>query len=163
MAEEKKAKDETTGTAVTREPFRELGDWQPFGGRFPSLFDRLMREFDEEWTWPSARRGWMPALDVHETDDEYTVTVELPGARKEDITVEFSEGVLTVRGEKKSEREEKQEKRRFVERRYGTFSRSFSLPGDADGDRIEASFQDGVLTLTIPKSEAARPRTVSIK
>ena len=163
MTEEKNEKKGSKGALTTWEPFGELRDWRPFGGRIPSLFERLMGDFEEDWPWPSARRGWVPALDVHETDDEYAVTVELPGARKEDITVEFNEGVLTVRGEKKSEREEKDEKRRFVERRYGTFSRSFSLPPDADGDRIEASFKDGVLTLTIPKTEAAKPRTVSIK
>ena len=105
----------------------------------------------------------MPALDVNETDDHYAITVELAGARKEDVTVECEEGVLTIRGEKKSEREEKKEQQRFVERRYGAFSRSFSLPRDADGEHIEATFENGVLTLTIPKSEAAKPRTVSIK
>ncbi len=160
MAEEKKARDEEEGALTRWEPFGELRDWRPFGMGFPSRLERWMREFEEEW--PTARRGLMPALDVHETDEGYAVTVELPGARKEDVTVEFHEGILTIRGEKKSEREEKNEKRRFVERRYGTFSRSFSLPRDADGERIKAVFENGVLTLAIPKSEAAKPRTVAI-
>ena len=161
MAEEKKSKKESKGEVTTWEPFDELRDWRPFGGGFPARLERWLREFDEDW--PSVRRGWMPPIDVSETDDHYAVTVELPGAQKEDVTVEFEHGMLTIRGEKKSEREEKKEHRRFVERSYGTFSRSFSLPRDADGERIEASFKDGILTLTIPKSEAAKPRTVAIK
>ncbi len=163
MAEEKekKAQEEERGALAAWEPFAGLREWRPFGMGLSTRLDRLLRDLEDEW--PMARRGWMPALDVNETDDEYAITVELPGARKEDVTVEFEEGMLTIRGEKKSEREEKKEQQRFVERRYGTFSRSFSLPRDADGDRIQASFENGVLTLNIPKSEEAKPRTVSIK
>jgi len=163
MAEEKKAKEGRKSAVSLWEPFSELRDWRPFGTGFPSRLERWLRELDEELPWTSAPGAWSPALDVTETDDHYAVAVELPGARREDVTVEFSDGVLTIRGEKKSEREEKDEKRRFVERRYGTFSRSFTLPRDADGDRIEARFENGVLTLTIPKIEAAKPRTVAIK
>ncbi len=158
-----RAKEEEKGALTPWEPFAGLRDWRPFGMGLSTRFERMLRDLEEEWPWPSARRGWMPALDVNETDDHYAITVELPGARREDVTVELEEGMLTIRGEKKSEREEKNEQRRFVERSYGTFSRSFSLPRDADGDRIEAAFENGVLTLTIPKSEEAKPRTVSIK
>lgn len=108
-------------------------------------------------------KGVLSALDIHETDGEYAITVELAGARKEDVTVECHEGILTIRGEKKSEREEEKEKRRFVERRSGMFSRSFSFPRDADAEKIDAKFKNGVLTLTIPKSDAATPHTVAIK
>ncbi len=163
MAKEKKTAEEPARSVTTWEPFAELRDWSPFGGGFPKLFDRFLREMDEDWPAARGRRGWFPALDVHEDDGQYAITVELPGAKKDDVTVEFSEGMLTIRGEKKSEREEKKEKRRFVERRYGTFSRSFTLPPDADADHIDASFKDGVLTLTIPKTEEAKPRTVAIK
>ncbi len=165
MAEEKKQPEaeKEKGTVTTWEPFGELRDWRPFGAGLPARLERLLAGLEEDWPWASRRREWMPALDVHETDAEYAVTVELPGARAEDVTVEFQDGVLTIRGEKKSEREEKKEQRRFVERRYGTFSRSFSLPRDADGDRIEARFENGVLTLSIPKTEESKPRTVAIK
>ncbi len=163
MAKEKKEATESKGELSSWEPFAELRDWHPFGRSFPGRMGRWLRDLEEEWPGVSARRGWLPALDVHETDDAYAVTVELPGARKEDVTVEFHEGLLTIRGEKKSEREEKKEQRRIVERHYGTFVRSFSLPRDADADHIEASFHNGVLTLTLPKSGAAKARTVAIK
>ena len=102
-------------------------------------------------------------MDVHENDTRYTVTVELPGTRKEDVQVELSEGMLTIRGEKKSEREETKERRRYVERSYGSFSRSFTLPGDANAERLDASFKDGILTITIPKTEESKPKRVAIK
>lgn len=155
--------EEEKGALTAWEPFGELRDWRPFGAGLPTRLERLLRELDEDWPWPSARRGWPPALDIHENDGQYVVSVELPGASKDDITVELQEGVLTIRGEKRSEREDQKEKRRFVERRYGTFSRSFSLPRDANGERIQAAFENGVLTLTIPKKESAKPRTVAIK
>jgi HSP20 family protein len=163
--QEKKSreKEESRGSLTAREPFGELGDWWPFGRGRSSHLQRMLRELDEEWPGSFMRGGWLPALDIHETDGEYAVTVELAGARKEDVTVECHDGILTIRGEKKSEREEEKEKRRFVERRYGTFSRSFSLPSDADSEKIDAKFENGVLTLTIPKSEAAKPRTVAVK
>ena len=104
-----------------------------------------------------------PAVDVHEDDKGYTLSVELPGSKKDDIDVELDGNVLTIRGEKKSEREEKKERAHYVERRFGSFSRSFSLPPDAEGDRIDASFQDGVLTLRVPKSAESKPRTISIR
>ena len=111
-----------------------------------------------------ARRGQLaPAIDVSEDDGHYVVSVELPGVGKDDVTVECHDGVLTIRGEKKSEREEKKEKSRYLERSYGAFSRSFTLPPNADPDRIQASFKDGVLTVTIAKTEEAKPRVISIK
>lgn len=150
------------------EPFRELWEWRPFGGRslFPSRFgralDRLFDEYAEDW--PGARAALVrPAVDVSEGEKAYRVTVELPGTSKDDVKVELSEGMLTIRGEKKSEREQKKEHARYVERVYGSFSRSFSLPKDADPNRIEAGFKDGVLTLTIEKREEAKPKTISIR
>lgn len=149
------------GSLAAWQPFGDLGEW-PFGRRSRRL-ERLLRELEEEWPGIRSEGGWAPALDVHEGDGKYAVSVELPGARKEDVTVECQDRVLTIRGEKKSEREEQNEKRRLVERRYGSFSRSFSLPADADAEKIEARFENGVLTLTIPKTEAAKPRAVAIK
>ena len=120
--------------------------------------------------WMSSLRGrepqvarFMPAVDVSEDDAKYCITVELPGASKDDVTVEHHDNMLTIRGEKKSEREEKKEQRRYVERTFGSFSRSFSLPADADADQVKATFENGVLTLAIPKTEADKPRVVAIK
>jgi HSP20 family protein len=158
-----KTQEESQKAVTAWEPFSDLREWRPFGRDFPARWGRWLRELDEDWPRASGRRSWLPALDVHENDGQYAVTVELPGMDKEDVTIEFDEGMLTIRGEKRSEREENGEKPRFVERRYGAFSRSFSLPRDADPDRIEARFDKGVLTLTIAKNEAAKPRTVAIK
>jgi HSP20 family protein len=162
-AKKQREKEEEKGGLSIWEPFAELRNWRPFGLASPSRLDRWLRELDEDWSWPSDRRGWLPALDVTEGDGEYVVTMELAGTSKDDVTVEFGDGVLTIRGEKKSEREEEDEQRRFVERCYGTFSRSFTLPRDAEGEKIDAKLENGVLTLSIPKSEAAKPRTVAIK
>jgi HSP20 family protein len=115
--------------------------------------------------WPTQVRAGtlVPAIDVSDDDRHYTITVELPGGRKEDLQIEVQHDTLTIRGEKKSEREEKKEQRRYVERSYGTFSRSFSLPSDADAEHIDASFKDGVLTIRLPKTEAAKPRAIAVK
>lgn len=158
-----------------KEEGRSLAPWRPFaeleafpgffgeglfGSRFPRLMDELLRE------WPGARtRGGsiLPAMDVSDDEKQYTVTIELPGSKKEDIHVELHEGMLSIRGEKRSEREEKKEQRRYVERSYGSFSRTLRLPPDADGEHLNATFKEGVLTLTIPKTEEAKPRPIAIK
>ena len=144
--------------------------------RDPKLVERWdpIRELDLLRGWPFREgrlaRGvdvpagrWAPAVDVTERDDRYLVTCELAGAKKEDVTIEAHENVLTIRGEKRSERDEKDEKRHYVERSYGSFSRSFTLPSDAALDHVHATFSDGVLTVEIPKHEASKPRTIAIK
>jgi HSP20 family protein len=104
-----------------------------------------------------------PETDVVETEREIRVVTEMPGLKRENIEVDVENNVLTIRGEKREERTEGQEGRfHLAERRYGTFSRSFVLPRDVEADAIQASFQDGVLTVTIPKSERARRRRVEI-
>ena len=124
---------------------------------------RLSRALEEMFGLrPSRPGGIAPALDVAEDDDGYVVTVELPGASKDDVMVECHDGMLTIRGEKKSEREGKKEQHRWVERSFGSFSRSFALPTNAAGDRIKAHFKDGVLTLEIPKLEQVKPQTIDI-
>jgi HSP20 family protein len=158
--------EEETRALTGWHPFGELAPlarWDPFRGlvgrrRFSRLLEDIFGEL------PFARGELLtPALDLHETDGEYVVTVELPGVRKEDVTVEMAEGVLTVRGEKKSEREEKKERSRWLERSYGSFSRSFTLPANATPDRIDASYKDGILTLRIGKREETKPKTIAIK
>ncbi len=139
-----------------REPTR----WDPFAEleRFPRIAD-LFRSSE----WPEAAGVLRPAVDVVEDDAGYHVTVELAGARKEDVHVEVHDNVLTIQGEKKSEREEKQEHARYIERRFGSFSRSFTLPADARADQVAARLDNGVLTLDIPKSEQTKPRAVHIQ
>ncbi len=164
---EKKAKDEKRESRSVSpwRPFGELEPWPSLFGEWPfsSRFPRLLEEFGRDWPGGARGRGVLPAMDVSEDDRQYAITVELPGIRKDDVHVELQEGMLTIRGEKSSEREEKKEQRRYMERTYGSFSRSCRLPGDADGDRLDASFKDGVLTITIPKTEESKPRTIAIK
>lgn len=154
--DKEKGREKEARTPALWDPFRELEtffeDWRPL--EFSSRFRRLLEQR------PAA---FAPAIDVHEGDDEYIVTAEVPGVARNEITVEVDEGMLTLRGEKKTEREEKKERRRWVERTYGAFSRSFRLPSDALVDKIDASFKDGVLTIKIPKSEARKPRTIAVK
>ena len=139
-----------------RDPFGELDIWRPFGLGPWRLLDELAGE--------GARgRAVSPPVDVTEDEDAYHVTAEVPGMKAEDVTVEVHDGVLTLRGEKRSEREEKSEHARYVERTYGSFSRSFRLPENADVDQVEAKCKDGVLSLAIPKRAEAKPRTVKIK
>jgi HSP20 family protein len=104
----------------------------------------------------------VPAVDVTESEDRYLVAVEAPGISKDDVEVELHDGVLTVRGEKKSERGSS-DTARWTERIFGSFSRSFALPPDVDSERVDASFRDGVLHIKIEKRPEAKPRTVVIK
>ncbi|MFI5217093.1 MAG: Hsp20/alpha crystallin family protein [Candidatus Limnocylindria bacterium] len=141
----------------------------PFEGwsSFRELFGpswRLPRFFDETLPARSARgERWSPAVDIAEDDQKYVITAELPGTAKDDVHVEVHENVMTIRGEKRSEREEKKEQSRWVERSYGSFSRSFTLPANATPDRVNASFKDGVLTIELPKVEAAKPKVISVR
>ena len=123
-------------------------------------FERLARRFGE-----GRNRGGelAPAVDLSEDDKSFRVTAELPGVKKDDVTVEVHEDVLTIRGEKRSEREEKKDRAHWIERSYGAFTRSFTLPNSAISDQMNASFKDGILTVEIPKKEAAKARQISIK
>jgi HSP20 family protein len=141
------------------EPWPRLFRERPFSSRFPRLLDDLF----QEWSAGSDTQPLLPAIDVSDDDKRYSITVELPGCNKDDVHVELQEGMLTIRGEKKNEREEKKENRRYVERSYGSFTRALRLPQDADAENMDASFKDGVLTVEIPKSEEAKPRTIAIK
>ncbi len=146
----------------TKRENRSPGPWRPFGEleSWPSAFMGFPWRTGGllgDWPWQDRPRALLPAMDVTENDEHYTITVELPGAGKDDVHVEVQDGVLTIRGEKKSEREEEREQRRYVERSYGSFSRSFQLPADADAAHLDASFKDGVLSITVPKTAEAKP------
>lgn len=134
---------------------RSVWDVDPFRDLFRSPL--RARELLSE----TRERSWAPAMDISESKDAYAVTLELAGADKDDVTVECHDNVLTVKGEKRDERVEKGEHRHYVERTYGSFTRSFRLPADASDD-IKASFRDGVLTVEIAKHEERKPKVVSI-
>ena len=150
---------------------RSLQAWRPFGDfeRWPALWEGFFpgrgRQFGDLFRdWPSARGGgFVPAVDLSENDSHYTITVEIPGVNKDDVHVELQDDLLVISGEKKSEREEKKDRGRYLERSYGSFSRSFTLPGDADAERLEASFKDGVLKIRVPRREAVKPKQIAIK
>jgi len=163
--EEKQDVGEASTAPAIWEPFRELSGWSPFrtGGSFARRFERLLEEIgDLEGAHPFGSRVLAP-LDVAESGGQYTLSIELPGASQDDVTIEQSHHRVTIRGEKKSEREEEKEHVTTRERVYGSFSRTFTLPDDADADRLHASFKDGVLTLVIPKSEEVKPKTIAVK
>jgi HSP20 family protein len=129
----------------------------------PSLVDELLN--DGFWRWPSRDlTSWSPTVDIVESKDAYTLHAELPGLEKKDINVSVEDGVLTVSGERKFEsKDDKDDNYRHYERRYGSFTRSFKLPEHVDANRIKASHKNGVLELSIPKTEAARPRQIEVK
>ena len=106
---------------------------------------------------------WSPAVDIAEHDNEYTVKLELPGVSKEDVKITMQNNVLTVRGEKRKEKETKGSSYHRVERSYGTFQRNFTLPSTVKADKIDASYAEGILTIVLPKAEEARAKQIEVK
>jgi HSP20 family protein len=113
--------------------------------------------------WVEERMEWLPLLDVSETDDAVRVTAELPGIQAKDVDISLTEDLLTIRGEKKSEQSQMKSDCHRVERSYGLFTRTVRLPAELDADKVEATFKDGVLTITMPKREEAKTRKVKVE
>jgi HSP20 family protein len=140
------------------EPARELNSLQ-------SEMNRLFNTFFDTPTSAAGNgpsRRWIPAMDLVETEDHFVLRADLPGLSEEDVNVELEDNVLTVSGERKVEREDKKEGYYRVERSYGEFQRSLTLPEGVDADKIEAAFDKGVLEVRIPKPEERKPRRVAI-
>jgi HSP20 family protein len=110
-----------------------------------------------------AERMWAPALDISERKDAYVVTVEVPGVKAEDLDITLEDGLLTIRGERRFTKETSEQQFHRVERRYGGFRRSITLPSQVQADQIEASFEDGVLEVVVPKAEEAKPKKISVR
>ena len=154
-----------------------LQNWSPFESLQREV-DRIFDDFGRDWGFPSPRRwfgaprgapaaqrndGWtIPAVDVAEKDGSYEITAELPGIDEKNVELSVANGVLTIRGEKSEEREDKRKDYRLSERRFGSFERSFSLPDDADPDKVEATFRQGVLKIAVPKRPGAANGTKKI-
>ncbi len=134
-------------------PFRELEEWER---RFDDLLGQPL------WRLPVEERGWVPAVDVFEKEDKFVVKAELPGTKEEDIHVSVVGDTLSIRGEKKTETEVKEEDYYRCERSYGSFYRSVPLPSNVDADKIEASFEHGVLEVTLPKSAKVKPKRIAV-
>jgi HSP20 family protein len=131
--------------------------------RLSSLKDLFDSAFQLANPISSFSGGWTPALDVYEDDEKVTVQVELAGLKKEDIDLSIEDDVLTISGERKSESERKEGESCRRERVYGAFRRSVSLPAPVKSDAVKAAYQDGVLTVTLPKAEEAKPRKIQIE
>ena len=140
--------------AIVRwEPTRELASME---------IDRLNRMF-ANFYGDSLDRGWMPAVDIYETDQhEVVLKAELPEVKREDINITFENGVLTIRGERKYDDDVKRDNFQRMERHYGAFTRSFTLPATIDPSRISANHKDGVLTIRLPQHDAARPKQIQV-
>ena len=141
------------------DPFKEMED---ISERFNRLFGRL----------PARREGgreamtvadWTPTVDITEDEKEYLIKAELPEIKKEDVKVQLLDGVLTIEGERKQEKEEKGKRFHKVERSYGKFVRQFALPTEVDPAKVQAEFKEGMLNVHLPKTEAAKPKSVEVK
>jgi len=126
------------------------------------LFDRFFDDWGLETIFGEDKE-WVPAFDIAENEKDYTVTAELPGIDIKDVDITLSEGILTVKGEKKQEKEEKSEGYHRIERRFGSFNRSFRIPGKVEADKIDASYKDGVLKVVLPKAEGTETKKIEIK
>ncbi len=131
--------------------------------RFHDAFDDLLGRFFGDWPLSVTAEMWAPALDVCENDDEIIVKAELPGVKSDDIEVSVQGNTLYLSGEKKEEKEESHDNYRHVERRYGRFSRAIPLPGNVNADKIKARNVDGVLSITLPKLESAKPKRIPVQ
>jgi HSP20 family protein len=145
-------------------PFGRGGEpFEMFQREMSRMFDDFFRGAPTRFAGSEAFGGAMPRVDVTETDNEYEVTAELPGLEEKDINLQLANNVLTIRGEKKAEREEKEKNYYLSERSFGSFQRSIPFPIDVEEDRVEASFKSGVLTVRLPKTERAKSQAKRIE
>lgn len=149
--------------AITRwNPFRELEDMNErlnrvFGG------STLARTLDSTNKDALVEFDWAPSVDISENNEEFAIKAELPEVKKEDVKIDVQDGVLRISGERKQEKEEQNKKWHRVERAYGSFLRTFSLPSNVDESKIRAEYKDGVLNIRVPKSATAKPKSVEVK
>ena len=141
--------------------------WDPLRD-LSGIQDKMNQLFEDTFSRTRGRdeslgKGmWTPAVDIYESEDSVVVKAEIPGVEKEQISVETKDGILTLHGERKFEKEVKEENYHRIERAYGTFHRSFSLPSSVEQDRISAKFKEGVLEVTLPKKERAKPKQIKV-
>lgn len=152
-------------TYLTRWQRPDITTWPAFG-RLTDLRDEIDRLFEaplsELARTSQLLSGWTPALDVHEAKDHFTVKAELPGMKKEEIEVSMHEGNLSISGERKSESKHEDARVHREERFFGRFQRTVSLPTPVAADKIKAEYKDGILTVTLPKTEEAKPKRIEV-
>jgi HSP20 family protein len=140
------------------DPLRELED---VSDRLNRIFGRSLARA-ESGNEMVAVADWAPSVDISETDTAYLIKGEIPGVKKEDVKVTIQDGMLTIQGERKQEKEEKSKKFHRIECSYGSFERSFRVPDDADENSVKAEFKDGMLNVTLAKSEKAKPKAIEV-
>lgn len=142
---------------------KEIIKW-PHMPSFTSLKDEMDKLFDEFWRKrPFFETGWSPELDVAETSENIIVKVEVPGLDPKDIDISITGGTLTLKGEKREEKEEKDKYYHRVERRYGSFMRTVDLPESVDTEKVKAECKNGILEIILPKVEKAKPKKITVK
>lgn len=125
-------------------------------------FNRMWDTFNSQFGAVEQRR-FTPALDVRETDDAFEIEADIPGMTKDDVTIEVTDNVVSISGERTAEQTEEKKNYHRVERQYGAFRRTVSIPGGFEHDKVAATFRDGVLHITLPKPEARKPRRIEVK
>ncbi|MGC3957701.1 MAG: Hsp20/alpha crystallin family protein [Verrucomicrobiota bacterium] len=142
-----------------------LTPWTSFG-RLSDLRDEIDRLFESPLTeltrTSNLLSGWAPALDVYEDKDNYVVKAEVPGLKKEDIIVSLQDGTLSISGERKSETKHEEASVYRTERSFGRFQRTVALPTAVEADKVKAAYKDGILTITVPKAEEAKPKQIKV-
>lgn len=143
---------------------RTIARWEPFRGvtNLQDQINRLFKETFERTGEESSLSAWAPAVDIYETEQELVVKADLPEVDPKDLDIRVENNLLTIRGERKFEKKVNEENYLRVERSYGSFARSFSLANTVNPDAIKADFQNGVLTLSIPKREEAKPKQIKV-
>jgi HSP20 family protein len=144
-----------------KEAAMSLVRWDPFR-EFGSMPMRFGGFFGKEWEPPVPTTTWSPSVDIFENDDAVVVEVELPGMKIKDIEVKLENNVLMLKGERRFEKETKEENYHRVEREYGSFTRSFSLPMAVNADKVSAEYKDGLLRIVLPKKEETKPKPIKI-
>ncbi|MBP8625474.1 MAG: Hsp20/alpha crystallin family protein [Syntrophorhabdaceae bacterium] len=143
----------------------ELALWQPL-----KEMERIRKEMDNIWDTffdrtPGKGYGvseWLPSLDVSETKNNYIVNAEIPGIDPKEVEISLNDNILTIKGEKKQEKEEENENYHVIERSYGGFTRSLRLPGQIQGDKVKATYKNGILKITLPKTEEAKKKEIKV-
>jgi HSP20 family protein len=162
--EQLEKKEGGSSMALTKLAKRENPLITPWHRLMDDIFDmRPFFDWRPEWEMTGFGSGWSPALDIAETSDEYLMRAELPGVKKEDVKISLAQNVLTITGEKKTEYKEENKKYHRLERSYGTFQRSFTLPSPVKADDVSASFKEGILEIRVPKTEEAKAKVIDIK
>ena len=146
-----------------------LARWDPFQDllaiqdEMNQLFGQAVGQGGRATGGEAGTRAWAPALDIAERNDAYVVTVEVPGIKPEQLDITLENGALTISGERRFETETKEEQFHRIERRYGAFRRSITLPDRVKADAVEASFEDGLLQVVVPKAEEAKPKRIEVR